>query len=57
MRQVSLDARIEDLVWPGVAERRAVLVQEIHQLLGYDPAKQKQKHMNLERTEEKEKRN
>ena len=36
--EVPLDRRVEDLVGPRVAERRAVLVQQVHELLHDDPA-------------------
>ena len=31
--EVPLDRRVQDLLWPRVAEWRAVLVQQVHQLL------------------------
>jgi hypothetical protein len=33
VREVSLYAGLEDVLWPGVAQRRSVLVQQVHQLL------------------------
>ena len=39
VREVPLDGRVEDLLGPGVAERRSILVQQVHQLLGDHPAK------------------
>jgi hypothetical protein len=39
VRQVALDGRIQDLRGPGVAQRRPVLVQEVHQLLDNHPGK------------------
>ena len=43
VRQVSLDAGVQDLVGPGVAERRTVLVQQVHQFLSYDPKREKER--------------
>ncbi len=37
--EVTLDGGIEDLLWAGVAKWGAVLVQQVHQLLGNDPVK------------------
>lgn len=34
VRQVTLDRRVEDVLRAGVAQRRSVLVQEIHEFLG-----------------------
>ncbi len=47
--EVPLDRRVEDLVRAGVAERRAVLVQQVHQLLRNYPAKSGETVMNHER--------
>ena len=38
--QVALDGRIKDLLRTGVAKRRSVLVQEVHQFLENHPEKQ-----------------
>ena len=37
MRQVSLDSSFQDLLWPCVAERGAVLVQQVHQFFSDHP--------------------
>ena len=37
MCEVSLDVRFQDGVGSGVAERRAVLIQKIHQLFTQKP--------------------
>ena len=39
--EVALDRGVEDLVRPRVAQRGPVLVEQIHQLLGDDPAREK----------------
>ena len=39
--EVPLDRRVQDLVGPRVAERGSVLVQQVHELLHNDPARQK----------------
>ena len=37
MRQVSLNPSFQDLLWPCVAERGAVLVQQVHQFFRDHP--------------------
>lgn len=37
--EVPLDGRLEDDLWPRVAQRRPVLVQQVHQLFGDLPAR------------------
>ena len=37
--QVALDGRIQDLLRTGVAKRRSILVQQVHQFLGDHSAK------------------
>ena len=41
--EVPLDRRVEDLVGPRVAQRRAVLVQQVHQLLCDNSARRSDK--------------
>ena len=47
VREVSLDGRVQDLLRAGVAERGAVLVQQVHQLLGDDPKWSFQRQKNV----------
>ena len=39
MGEVPLDARVEDRLWPRVAQGRPILVQQVHQLLADKPIK------------------
>ena len=41
MRQVTLNARIKDLLRTSVAQRRSILVQKVHQFLGDNSGKRK----------------
>lgn len=41
VRQRALYDRVEDMLRPGVAQRRPVLVQQVHQLFGYLSANRK----------------
>ena len=41
--EVPLDRRVEDLVGPRVAQWRAVLVQQVHELLHDDPARESER--------------
>ena len=43
VRQVALDVGLEDDVGPRIAERRPVLVQQVHQFLSYDPKREKER--------------
>ena len=44
--EVPLDARVEDLLRPSVAQRGPVLVQQIHQLFG-DHSGEREKRGNI----------
>lgn len=35
VREWTLYDRVENMLWPGVAQRRTVLVQQVHQLFGH----------------------
>ena len=39
--EVALDRRVEDLVRPRVAQRGPVLVEQVHELLHNDPARER----------------
>ena len=44
VREVALDRRVQDLGRASVAQRRSVLVQEIHELLDHHPGMRKASH-------------
>ena len=44
VRKVALDARVQNLLGPGVAKWTSVLVQQVHQFLGDDSVKKEKAH-------------